>query len=104
MNTSLLSDTDLVQKLLDLSRAESETTLSLVLHLIELEERRLHLALGYSSLFNYCTSKLRYSESAANRRIMTARAVKRFPELYPFLKRRELCLSTVSVISSVLTE
>ena len=74
-----------------------------VLHdLNEMEKRRLHLDLGYSSLFDYCTRKLKYSSSAAARRIQAARCIRRFPVVLKMLQAGELSLSTVASIASIL--
>jgi 5-methylcytosine-specific restriction endonuclease McrA len=72
-------------------------------HLNEVERRDLHLKLGHRSMFDYCTSGLGYSASAAGRRIQSARSVARFPELYDLLAKNDVNLSTVSQVSRILT-
>ena len=72
-------------------------------HLIEVERRRVHVGLGYASMFDYCTRHLRYSSSAAARRIHTARCIRDYPEVYGLLEKNEVNLSTVSLVSSILT-
>jgi len=74
-----------------------------LLHLNEIERRKLHLKLGYASMFDYCTSGLGYSSSAAARRIRTARCMARYPEVLALLKANEVNLSTVSQVSRLLT-
>jgi hypothetical protein len=49
-----LSNEALISRLQALATAERDTTVELVVHLAELETRRLHLAAGYPSLFVYC--------------------------------------------------
>jgi 5-methylcytosine-specific restriction endonuclease McrA len=73
-------------------------------HLIEVERRRLHLGLGYPSMFDYCTRHLGYSSSAASRRIQTARCVRDYPEVYALLEKNEVNLVTVSLVASMLSE
>lgn len=58
-NTELLAG---VRALVDGARA---ATAALIAHLAELDERRLYLAEGCSSLFTYCTQVLHLSEHAA---------------------------------------
>jgi 5-methylcytosine-specific restriction endonuclease McrA len=54
-------------------------------------------------MFDYCTSGLGYSSSAAARRIRTARCVTRFPEVFALLEKNEVNLSTVSQVSRFLS-
>jgi hypothetical protein len=68
----------------------------------EVERRRLHLGLGYPSMFVYCTRHLGYSSSAASRRIQAARCVRDYPEVYELLEKNELNLITVSLVASIL--
>jgi hypothetical protein len=98
-----LGDKELVEILNVLVRKECDTTLEILIHLAELEERKLHLKLGYSSLFAYCTIKLGYSEPAANRRIKAARCIRQYPETYNLLLHKKINLSTICVFYGVLT-
>src|SRR2546426_950035 len=76
---SHLSDDDLVAQVKSLARCEREATACLIAHLAELDDRRLYLGAGFSSLFTYCCSVLHLSEPAAYNRIEAARAARRFP-------------------------
>ena len=66
-----LSDQDLLDATARIAGDERRTTAELVALLAELDTRRLYLGEGYSSLFTYCTQRLRLSESAAFGRIDT---------------------------------
>ncbi|MFH1754734.1 MAG: hypothetical protein ABIA59_03425, partial [Candidatus Latescibacterota bacterium] len=99
-----LSDAQLLKRLDSLVQTERQTTLEILCHLIEMDRRSLYLGRGYTSLFEYCTRHLGYSESAAFRRIKTARCIRDFPEVYEMLAGTELNLSTVSKLSVLLTE
>ena len=99
-----LSDRELLDRVKALVSKERVTTLEILLHLIEVERRKLHLSLGYPSLFEYCTRHLGYSSSAAGRRIHAARCVRDFPEIYGLLQKNEVNLSSVSLVASILTE
>ncbi len=48
-----LSDQDLIRQLRRLASHERTATVELVAHLAELDTRRLHLPLGFGSLFAY---------------------------------------------------
>jgi hypothetical protein len=105
MNTALsrLSDELLLNRIDTLAARERRITLAIVDHLGEVERRELHLKLGYGSMFSYCTGRLRYSASAASRRIRTARCVRRFPRVRELLERNRVNLSTVSIVAGILT-
>jgi 5-methylcytosine-specific restriction endonuclease McrA len=103
LSLSSLKDNELHASLPELCRREREVTLEILLHLNEVERRKLHLTRGYSSMFVYCTSWLGYSEPAAFRRIRTARCVARFPEIYALLQANEVNLSTIARVSGLLT-
>ena len=60
-----LSDEQLLAKVTLLAHGEREATVVLVAHLAVLDERRMYLAQGFSSMFTYCTQVLQLSEYAA---------------------------------------
>jgi 5-methylcytosine-specific restriction endonuclease McrA len=99
-----LNNEDLVSQLHLAVRGERRMTLRVLHHLNEMERRKLHLDLGYSSLFDYCTRKLEYSASAAGRRIQAARCVRSYPDVLRLLEDNELSLSTIGLIEPILTD
>lgn len=103
MSLSSLNDRELLARLESLCRREREITLDVLRHLNEVERRKLHLRLGYSSMFVYCTQALRYSESAAGRRIAAARCMRRVPHVDALLERREVSLMSLGLVASILT-
>jgi 5-methylcytosine-specific restriction endonuclease McrA len=98
-----LNDNALVLHLHDTVRNERGFTVQVLLDLNEMYSRRLHLDLGYSSLFDYCTRCLKYSRSAAGRRIQAARCIRHYPETLQMLTADELSLSTLCLIEPILT-
>lgn len=98
-----LTDTELVDCIDDLARVERHSTATLVAALEELDRRRLYLPAGYSSLFLYCTRRLRLSEGAAYSRIEAARASRRFPAIVPRLADGSITLATVGLLARHLT-
>jgi 5-methylcytosine-specific restriction endonuclease McrA len=103
MSLRSLSDTTILSRIHKLTRCERGVTLRVLQHLNEIERRKLHLKLGYSSMFDYCTSGLGYSASAAWRRIQSARCMASFPEVYDLLKANDVNLTTIAEVSRVLT-
>ena len=109
MNTNLvahvagLSDTDLLAQLRVLAQNERDATVALIVHLAEVDEWRLYLSEGYSSLFAYCTDVLRLSEHATYNRIEVARIVRRCPLVLRDLEEGALNLTTARLLGPHLT-
>jgi hypothetical protein len=99
-----LTDDALVSRLSTLCAEGHVLTARLIVHLIEVEERRLDLRAACTSMFAFCQRRLGMSEGAAFRRITAARMVKRFPALLGRIERGELHLSTLVLIRPHLTE
>lgn len=99
-----LSDDALIARIKQLAAREREATTTLVAHLAEFDERRLYLSEGCSSLFMYCTQVLHLSEPAAYRRIVAARAARRFPVILERLDEGAITLTTVCLLAGHLTE
>jgi hypothetical protein len=76
---------------------------SLIAHLAELDDRRLYLGAGFSSMFTYCTQALRLSEGGAYNRIEVARAGRRYPIVLELLGRGALNLTTARLLAPHLT-
>src|SRR5439155_756634 len=74
-------------------------TLKILFHLIELDKRGFYRELGYSSLFDFCTRKLHYSESSAYRRISAARSIAKHPELIDLFLEGRVTLCSISAAS-----
>lgn len=72
-------------------------------HLNEIEERKLHLELGYRSMIHFCVEALGYARSSAGRRITAARCMKRFPEIHAMLERNDANVVTIARVSGILT-
>ena len=73
-------------------------------HLAEVDRRRLFLEMGYSSLFAFCTERLRLTRSAAFRRTTAARLLVRFPAVEEYLSDGRLCLTTLVELRDVLED
>lgn len=81
MNFKTFSDVQLIDELKQTVSKERDATLRVLWLLREVERRMLYAARGYSSLFQYCVSELKYSESSAQRRISSMRLLKDLSEL-----------------------
>jgi HNH endonuclease len=96
----VLNDEQLVAALSQLVRQEQGVLADLLAHLAELDERRLYLELGYSSLFAYCTEALGFCKSSAGRRIAAARVCRKYPQALSRVAKGELRLSVLSLLGS----
>ena len=99
-----LSNTELDNRFRTLCKKESTLLSILIEHLVEIEKRKLFRELGYSSVFNYLTEALKYSEGEAVRRIKVARLVAKYPELLQSIKDRKISLTVLALIEPVVTE
>ena len=104
MHLTDLTDSELVSRLSALCLEGHALTARMIVHLMEVEERRLDLRAACTSMFDFCQRKLGMSEGAAFRRINAARLVKRFPSLLARIERGELHLSTLVLLRPHLAE
>jgi len=98
-----LSDRHLLDEVKRLAARERDVTAELIAHLAEIEERGLHHAAGFGSMFEYCRDALQLSEYAAYGRIEAARAARKFPVILEMLADGSLNLTTVGLIGRLLT-
>src|SRR5207245_9656782 len=80
MNThtpSRLTDDELIAAVKRHAQGTRESTVALIVHLAELDSRRLALAAGFGSLYQYCREELRLSEHAAYHAIKAIRPAAR---------------------------
>jgi hypothetical protein len=83
-----------------LAAEERRITTEVLWHLREIETRMLFVKEGFTSLFAYCTVKLKYSESQAHRRISAMRLLKQLPEMAVALASGDLNVTTVTQVQS----
>jgi 5-methylcytosine-specific restriction endonuclease McrA len=98
-----LSDDALLRRVSTLTARGCVLTASLLAHLSEVDARKLYLALGHPSMFAYAVEGLRFSESAAYRRIHAARAARKFPRLFTIVAEGQLHLAAVCMLAPHLT-
>ena len=104
-NTSLsrLSDAQLLIEVKRLVAVEHEETADVIRSLCEVKARQLHLAIGCSSMFDYCTRVLHLSEHAAYARIAAARWAGDYPLILDLLVEGAITLTTVTLLGRHLT-
>src|SRR5436190_9929287 len=99
-----VGNSELLAGLSALVRQSNLLTGRLLAHLVELDERKLHLELGFSSLFAYCVEGLGMSEGTAGRRVSAVRVCRRFPEVLERIARGELHLCALCALAPYLNE
>ncbi len=99
-----MSDREVVARLGILLREERRLTAEVLVHLGEVEARRLYLPAACSSMFVYCTRVLGMSEDQAFKRIRAARAVRRFPVVGAAVAEGRLHLSGVVLLAPHLSD
>ena len=96
---SHLADHVLVRDLKALLAYDRGTTAEILLHLAEVEKRRLYLQLAYPSMYEYCLYELHMSEGQAYKRIRAARAARRVPAILAAVEDGRLHLSAVVLLA-----
>jgi 5-methylcytosine-specific restriction endonuclease McrA len=99
-----LSDNALVGRVVQIRKHERSLLVDFLRCLIELDQRRAVLALGFSSLFSFCVEHLGCSKAAAFRRTTAARLLARFPVVADYLVDGRLNLTTLVELRDVLEE
>ena len=99
-----LSDHDLLVEARRLAADERTATATVIACLAELDARRLYLAMGYSSLHDYCAKALHLTDYAGYARIEAARVARRFPLVLDLLRDGSINLTTITLLGRHLTE
>lgn len=102
MSLKHLSNDELLKRLNALTQKERTLQAEIIEYLREVDTRKLYRDLGYSSLFEYLTRGLKYSEGAAQRRIDAARLSASVPEVSAKLRTGELTLMSLARVQSVI--
>lgn len=96
-----MSDDVLVAKIKNLAAIERKLTQVMILHISEMDRRKLYLKFAYSSLFEYLIKEIGYSEGAAQRRIDAARLLVTVPELAGKIESGQIKLTQVSHLQKI---
>ena len=98
-----LSDESLLRELVERISQDRTSTADLLAVIGEIDERRLYLPAGYSSMFMYCVGKLHLSEDSTYKRIQAARAARKHPAIFDAVADGRLHLSAVVLLKPHLT-
>jgi 5-methylcytosine-specific restriction endonuclease McrA len=98
-----LSDEAIMQGLAQLVGSRRQVGAELILHLLEVDRRRLAVVRGYSSLYRYCIAELGFSEDEAYRRVEAVGLLRVYPAIFSLLQNGALTLSVLAVLRRHLT-
>ncbi len=98
-----VSDADVLSGTAALAATSRCVEVDLIIHLAEVDRRKLYAEQACSSLFTYCTERLRFSEAAAYLRIRAARASLLYPLILDMLGDAQLHLSGIALLVPHLT-
>ena len=104
MNLQNLTDTELIDKTKLLAQNERDAKVDLLIHLAEVDSRKLYLEQGYSSMFDYLVRSLKFSSSAAGRRTKAIRILANNVKAQEMLRDGSLSLSSLNTASVAIKE
>ncbi len=98
-----LSASDLLSATRELVQTSRGVEAELLVHLGEIDERRLYLDWAFPSMFAFCVVELGFSEDAAYNRIGVARAARRLPVIVEAIRSGQVHLAGLRVLAPHLT-
>lgn len=104
MNFKNVTDQTLDANLKSLVVSERELLSEILLHIAEVDRRRMYLHLGYPSLFEYLTKSTGYANGSAQRRIDAARLSLEVPEVIANLESGKINLAQVTLVQKSIRE
>jgi hypothetical protein len=97
-----LSDSTLIHEARELTADDRGNTAQLLVHLAEIDRRRLYLPAGYPSMYKFCVRELLMAEDVAYKRIRAARAARRHPEILAAIADGRLNLNSIMLLAPYL--
>ena len=104
VDLSNIQDEALLARTEKLAQTERKVTHLVLWHINEIECRRLHASLGYSSMHEYLVKHLRYADGSAYRRLQSARLLRKIPELAVRLEEGSLNLTQMVRVNTCLNK
>ncbi|HET9754180.1 MAG TPA: HNH endonuclease, partial [Myxococcales bacterium] len=98
-----MGNDELVAATRELARRSCLVEADLLVHLGEIDARKLYLDRAFSSMFAFCTHELGFSEGAAYNRILVARAARRLPAVIDAVRSGLVHLAGLRLLAPHLT-
>src|SRR3954447_2424621 len=99
-----LSDEELVSHVASLCLEGRRLVARLIVYLIEVEDRALDKKSACSSMWEFCTERLKMSAGEASRRLNAARLGRKHPSVLGWIERGDVHLSALRQLGSYLDE
>src|SRR3954453_1130237 len=99
-----LGNTELLAATRAILRRACVVEADLLVHLAEIEERRLHSEMAFPTMFAFCVDELGFSEDQAWNRTNVARAARRLPAMLDSLRSGAGPLTGLRLLARCLTE
>ena len=99
----LRSSEDLDSSAVTIASDEKQNVARLIAHIAEIGKRKYYLKLGYTSLFEYCVSRLNLGEGTVHRRTQVAKICRAVPQILEALHAGRLHLTGACLIAPHLT-
>jgi 5-methylcytosine-specific restriction endonuclease McrA len=103
-DVSRLRDDELVAGLHRLARADRALTARMLVHLGEVDARKLYRERAWPSMFSYLVEELHMTEAEACLRIQSARLGRQFPLIVELIGQSALHLSAIKLLAPHLTQ
>src|SRR6185312_11139934 len=91
-----MTSAEIIVRMLDIVRREREVTAEAIETLRLIDVHKIYAERGYSSIWEFATKFLGYSEGAAYRRVSAMRLIKAHPEVCEKLKSGKLTLTNAA--------
>ncbi len=99
-----LSNEELDDSFQAVAQRERQTLAEVLVHIKEVNRRKLYLKMSFGSLFDYLTKHLKYSAGSAQRRIDAYRLSQEVPDVIENLESGDLNLAQVSLVQKSFRE
>ena len=99
-----MSNEELLSATRELVQRSNAAEADLLVHLGEIDERKLYLDRAFSSMFGFCIGELGFSEGAAYNRIFVARAARRLPALIDAVRSGRVHVTGLRLLAPHLSE
>lgn len=104
MDFTQISNSELIFRMEKLVRTERKITHLVLLHIAEIEDRKLFAEMGYDGMYAYLTRGLGYSEGSAYRRLQSARLLTQVPSVAQKIEEGHLNLTQLTQVQKCLKE
>lgn len=104
MNLKVLCNRVLHEKVVEIAKREKELLMEAVLHIAEVERRKMYRAMGVASLYDYMTKRAGFSHGSAYRLMDAARLQLQAPELAKKLGAGQITMAQVRLVQEASRE